>query len=134
MNLGLDDDLHDIASCVVRHLDTTMDGFGFESVDSGAGMEAPSGKWQRRLWDYLKGEDGPVPREELLSAVAAQEPRAADTGRDTRKQNARRALDDMLADGLLTPSGPGIAIAVHSGRLQQAVHHLHQTQHTAQIH
>ena len=51
INLGVDDDLASITSCVVRHLEGTASA-------GGDTPQEPSGKWQRNVW----GSAGPAGR------------------------------------------------------------------------
>lgn len=99
VNLGVDDDLFDITSCVVRHLDETAV-LSFEDGDE----PRPKGKWRSRLWDLLTKRSGPMSRDDLIAAMIDLEP-APSKGRDVRKQNAVRAHDEMLAEGWFADGG-----------------------------
>lgn len=99
VKLGVDDDLCDITSCVVRHLDETAL-LSFEDDDA----PRPKGKWRSRLWDLLIKRSGPMSRDDLIAAMIDLEP-VPSNGRDVRKQNAVRAYDEMAAEGWFGDAG-----------------------------
>lgn len=103
--LGLDDDLSPITSCVVRH---------FEDVSlPPRGLKArPRGKWQCRLWNTLARQRGSVSRDELVAAAVEQEAAPDAKKRDTRRQQALRALEEMLLGGSFVDRGDnGLCLA-----------------------
>lgn len=92
VTLGIDDDLFAITSCVVTHIDDDLPGVDADDV-------RPQGKWKRRIWDVLKGGKGLVTRTALVAAAVELESPPPVDKRDTRKQNAMRALEQMLTGG-----------------------------------
>lgn len=99
VELGVDDDLCVITSCVVKHLEDAASSF----PDDGD-MLRPKGKWRNHLWDVLTKRSGPMSRADLIGAMIDLEPAPSD-GRDVRKQNAVRAHDEMLAEGWFADGG-----------------------------
>jgi hypothetical protein len=99
IDLGVDEDLCTITSCVVRHLDDVP-----VSFDDGGSPE-PRGKWQRHLWYAMKELDGAVTRDALVRAAVAREPEPGEGKRDVRKQQVLRALGEMLAGGWFAEAG-----------------------------
>ena len=99
VTIGIDDDLANVTSCVVRHLDDEL-----PMVDDDSESQ-PLGKWQRYLWTVLNGSNAPVPRDALVSAAIELEAAPPDGRRDTRKQNVTRAIADMLAAGRCRDTG-----------------------------
>lgn len=91
--LGLDDEGDEISSCVVTHTE--------DIAPSGNGKARPSGKYEPIVLETLQkmSVGTSVDLDDLLAGCIKHLAQEAD-GRDTRKRNAKRGLDGLLAKKL----------------------------------
>ncbi len=92
VRLGVDDDLHEISSCVIKH----VDGASSTSVTT---MAPERGKWQRKISQALAQVPDGVSRDALVAKVVGQTPKPSGGQRDARTQQVKRALAALLARG-----------------------------------
>jgi hypothetical protein len=108
--LGMDEDEDVIDSCVVEHLDQAP-----------AKIKEPGGKWQRRVWravnDVIElGEEWVAVKSVVARAIEGV---AHDPGpdpkkpkKDWRQYSAKRAVDDLVEQGLVVADGDKLRIKV----------------------
>lgn len=114
--LGMDMFGEEESSCVVEHVESTPENA------APAGKQRPSGRHQQAMLDMLKlmAPSGSVNYEDLVDGYAAKMPKGSETGRDNRKRDAKRAIEELIAKRLaymhegdrvsltsLVTSGPG---------------------------
>lgn len=113
--LGIDMFGEEESSCIVEHVDAPTD-------IAKTGKQKPSGRHQQAMLDMLKlmAPSGSVNYEDLVDGYAAKMPRGSESGKDNRKRDAKRAIEELIAKRLaymhegdrvsltsLVTSGPG---------------------------
>lgn len=92
--LGVDADGEEESSCVVEHVEQAPE-------EARAGKQKPSGRHQLLMYDVLKtvAPSGTVALEDLVAGYTAKVPKGTE-GRDNRKRDAKRALEELIAKKL----------------------------------
>lgn len=92
--LGVDSDGEPESSCVVEHVENAPD-------EAPKGKQKPSGRHQQAMLDMLRlmAPSGSVDFEDLVAGYAAKMPKGAE-GRDNRKRDAKRAVEELIVKRL----------------------------------
>lgn len=92
--LGVDADGEEESSCMVEHVEQAPE-------EARTGKQKPSGRHQLLMYDVLKtvAPSGTVALEDLVAGYTAKVPKGTE-GRDNRKRDAKRALEELIAKKL----------------------------------
>jgi AAA domain len=96
--LGHDADGEEESSCVVEHIDAAPQ-------EQRTGKQKPGGRHETSLYDVLKtvAPSGSVDLEDLVEGYLAKMPKGE--GKDNRKRDAKRALENLIAKKLAYMQG-----------------------------
>lgn len=92
--LGVDADGEPESSCVIEHVDRAPD-------VSGGGKQRATGRHQLTMYDILKvmAPSGTVNYDDLVAGYVAKMPKGGE-GRDNRKRDAKRAIEELITKRL----------------------------------
>lgn len=93
--MGLDADGEEESSCVIEHVETAV------GSAVGAGKQRATGRHQLTMFDILKtmAPSGSVNYEDLVSGYVSKMPKGSE-GRDNRKRDAKRAIEELITKRL----------------------------------
>ena len=92
--IGFDADGEEESSCVIEHVDAPP-------AEKGTGKQRATGRHQLTMLDILKtmAPSGTVNYDDLVAGYAAKMPKGGE-GRDNRKRDAKRALEELITKRL----------------------------------